>query len=200
MTGKLTLTCIPITAEERKYLRLILELDDGSAILFQDARRFGRTWIATEQETSELDGRMGPEPLSRSFNANGMERLLSGRTRPIKSTLLDQGIIAGIGNIYADEALYGARIHPQRPSGSLSRKEIEKLTISIKETLRRAIRLQGSSIDSYRDSRGGRGRFQETFKVHRREGEPCHACGGIVEKIKVGGRGTYFCPSCQKLK
>lgn len=198
MTGTLTLIDHKPSGDEKKYLRLVIELDDGSFLILRDPRRFGKAILLQGDATAGYWDKLGPEPLGRAFNKAVLGDTIAGRTRAIKPTLLDQQLVAGIGNIYADEALFGAGIHPERPSGDLSDKEIEKLTSSIKGTLKRAIGLQGSSIDSYRDSRGNRGRFQETFRVHRREGEPCPGCGGMVKKIKVGGRGTYFCPRCQK--
>lgn len=200
MTGIVSHVRPPLSEDGGKYLRLVFELDDGSLVTFQDSRRFGRAWLPSRAEADELWERMGPEPLERSFNSRTLASLLDGRKRPVKPAIMDQGIVAGIGNIYADEALFEAKIHPERPSGALSSVEIETLTGCIKNTLRRAVRLQGSSIDSYRDARGNRGRFQDTFKVHRRAGEPCPRCSTTVEKIKVGGRGTYFCPNCQREK
>jgi formamidopyrimidine-DNA glycosylase len=181
-----------------RHLRLILELDDGSAVTLHDQRRFGKALILSRDECETLSRRIGPEPLEREFNARSLAEILRNRKRAVKSVLLDQQLIAGIGNIYADEALFRAGIHPERPAGEISLEETERLVRAIKQTLRDAIRLEGSSIDTYRTAGGRRGRFQETFRVHRRAGEPCPACGGTVVKIRVGGRGTYFCPACQK--
>lgn len=198
MTGILTRAVPPLTAEEQKYLRLVIELDDGAQLIFRDSRRFGKALLLTPADSADYWNKMGLEPLERSFNTAKLSALMKGRARPIKPALMDQHLIAGIGNIYADEALFEAGIHPERPAGDVSGKEMEALAKSIKSTLRRAIRLEGSSIDSYRDTRGNRGRFQDTFRVHRRAGEPCPRCGKTIEKIKVGGRGTYLCPRCQK--
>jgi formamidopyrimidine-DNA glycosylase len=198
MTGIITCIRPPLTAADKKYLRLTIELDDGTVLAFQDSRRFGKALILAAEESDGYWKKLGPEPLDRSFNSRSLGSILENRKRPIKPTLLDQQLVAGIGNIYADEALFDAKLHPERPAGSISGKEISALTKSIKHTLRRAIRLQGSSIDSYRDALGNRGQFQDTFDVHRRAGEPCHRCGTSIKKIRVGGRGTYFCPSCQK--
>lgn len=197
MTGRLTAVNRPIGKDLKKYLRLLLCFEDETCIAFNDARRFGKTFILKASEAEQYWEKLGPEPLDRSFNAARFKKISEKRNRPIKSFLLDQHMVAGIGNIYADEALYGAKIHPMYPAYKLSDIEIERLVGSIKTTLRSAIAHKGSSIDTYRDSEGKRGRFQETFRVHRREGEPCPACGHTVEKIKVGGRGTYFCPACQ---
>lgn len=197
MTGRLTAAGYPIGKDLEKYLRLLLCFEDKTCIAFNDARRFGKAIILKASEAEEYWGEMGPEPLDRSFNAARLKKILEKRNRPIKSFLLDQHMIAGIGNIYADEALFQARIHPVRLAYKLTDDEIERLVVSIKTTLRSAIAHKGSSIDTYRDSEGKRGGFQDTFAVHRREGKPCPACGGTVKKIKAGGRGTYFCPACQ---
>ncbi|MDO8736211.1 MAG: bifunctional DNA-formamidopyrimidine glycosylase/DNA-(apurinic or apyrimidinic site) lyase [Thermoleophilia bacterium] len=198
MTGTLTYLQLPMPKEERQRLRLLLHLDNGAGLAFHDTRRFGKAFILKAGDSQRYWARLGPEPLDSSFKAAYLGKILDGRTRPIKSLLLDQAMVAGIGNIYADEALYRAHIMPTRPAGDLDDEEIRRLTRSIKATLKKAIDLQGSSIDTYRDSQGRKGSFQETFQVHRRQGEPCPACGTRVEKIRVGGRGTYFCPICQK--
>lgn len=199
MTGVLTHIDAPGDGVERRHLRLLFLLDDGSGLTFHDQRRFGKALLLSpEEEESYWEGRLGPEPLERSFNGAALKEILNSRKRPVKSLLLDQSLVAGIGNIYADESLFRARIHPLRLAAAVSEEEAGRLAKAIKETLRRAITLEGSSIDTYRTVRGGRGRFQDTFQVHRRVGDPCPGCGSTVEKIKVGGRGTYFCPGCQK--
>jgi len=198
MTGRLTHLPLPLSTEEKQHLRLLFHLADGTGLSFRDTRRFGKAFVLKSGEGQGYWSKLGPEPLDRSFGPAHLRRVLQGRSRPIKSLLLDQAFVAGIGNIYADEALYGARIMPSRPSGALDDDDIRRLTKSIKATLKKAIDLEGSSIDTYRDSRGRKGSFQDTFQVHRRRGEPCPACKYPVEKIKLGGRGTYFCPRCQK--
>lgn len=198
MTGRLTHLPLPLPKEDKKHLRLLFHLDDGTGLSFHDTRRFGRAFVLNSRDGQGYWSKLGPEPLEKSFGPTHLRRILKGRRRPIKSLLLDQAFVAGIGNIYADEALYKAHIMPSRPSGTLDDDDIRRLTRSIKATLRKAIDLQGSSIDSYRDSRGLEGRFQETFQVHRRQGEPCPTCDHPVKKIRLGGRGTYFCPRCQK--
>lgn len=199
MTGVLTYVEKGAGQSNWPHLSLILEFTGGDSLVFQDQRRFGTAALLTAPEAASLFGRLGPEPLTRSFGAVQLARLVRNRKRPVKSLLLDQGVIAGIGNIYADEALFRARIHPLRDAGSLNEAEVKRLSGAIKSTLRDAIKLEGSSISNYRSARGRRGRFQETFRVHRRQGEPCPGCGGSVEKTRVGGRGTYFCPVCQKM-
>ena len=180
------------------HLRMTVTFAGGGRLSFHDQRRFGTAMVLEPTEETAYFQRLGPEPLERGFNPARLQSIIDGRRRPIKSLLLDQRLIAGIGNIYADEALFRARIKPTRSAAGISAAEAERLSAAIKATLRDAIRLQGSSIDTYRDSGGRRGRFQETFRVHRRAGEPCPDCGGKVEKIRVGGRGTYFCPRCQR--
>jgi formamidopyrimidine-DNA glycosylase len=199
MTGVLSLAGAAGRPAAAKHLRMLVRFSGGSELAFYDTRRFGTAFLLAAADSDTYWRRLGPEPLDRSFNQARMLEITSGRSRPIKNLLLDQSLVAGIGNIYADESLFLARIHPLRPAGSLTPGEAGRLVKGIKETLRRAIRLQGSSIDTYRDSRGRAGRFQDTFRVHRREGKPCPGCGGTVKKTRVGGRGTYYCPSCQHL-
>lgn len=198
MTGQLTHTSLPYESVAHRHLRLFFQLDDDSGLAFHDQRRFGTARILDAREAASLWRRLGPEPLESSFNAAAMRLMLKNRKRPIKSLLLDQARIAGIGNIYADESLYRAGIHPVRLALQITEAEAGLLVRAIKDTLRTAISLEGSSIDTYRTAKGEPGRFQETFKVHRRAGEACPDCGCTIEKIKVGGRGTYFCPSCQR--
>lgn len=198
MTGVLTHVDAPVDAVERRHLRLLFSLDDGTGLSFHDQRRFGKAMILAPGKAGAYWERLGPEPLERSFNAAKLQEILDQRKRPVKSLLLDQSLIAGIGNIYADEALFRAGIHPLRQAADVTAEEAARLAPAIKETLRTAISLEGSSIDTYRTASGAKGRFQDTFHVHRRAGEPCPRCGCTVEKIKVGGRGTYFCPGCQK--
>ncbi|MHB8159898.1 MAG: bifunctional DNA-formamidopyrimidine glycosylase/DNA-(apurinic or apyrimidinic site) lyase [Thermoleophilia bacterium] len=197
MTGRLTQTRLPLAGDDMKHLRFIIGFSENECLAFHDTRRFGKAFILSRRGSDDYWKKLGPEPLGNSFNARYLKRVVCNRKGPIKSLLLNQSQIAGIGNIYADESLFLAGIHPLRPAGDLADEEIKKLSRAIKETLKRAIKLEGSSIDSYRDSLGERGRFQETFRVHRRQGEPCPSCKSSVEKIRVGGRGTYFCPKCQ---
>ncbi len=183
---------------DSRYLRLVMDLDSGGRLAFHDMRRLGTATYLEDDEDKAYWEKLGPEPLSRGFSGARLHRILSERKKPVKSALMDQRLIAGIGNIYADESLFRAGIHPQRRASEIQASEVESLCREIKATLREAIRLQGSSIDTYADTSGRSGGFQETFKVHRRAGEPCPGCGRTIEKIKVGGRGTYFCPGCQQ--
>lgn len=184
--------------DEETHLRAILELDDGSRLAYRDVRRFG-TWLLLDREDvgPYLADRLGDEPLEPAFTAAGLARALAGRRAPVKAAILDQRAVAGLGNIYADEALWRARVHPLRPAGSLSSDEIAQLRKGIRAALETGIARQGATLRDYRDPDGSRGRMQEEFRVYGRAGEPCPRCGTPIEKIRAGGRGTWFCPQCQ---
>jgi formamidopyrimidine-DNA glycosylase len=192
-----------VSAEEdlpgRLHLRVRLALDDGNRLLFVDQRRFG-TGVVIDG-SGELDlylgERVGPEPLEPRFTPEVLSSATRGRKAPVKAFLLDQRRIAGVGNIYADEALFRARIHPLRPAGKLRRGEVERLHAGIVEALEAGIARQGASIDNYRDANGARGSMQDEFLVHLREGKPCVRCGRPVVKMVAAGRGTYICRHCQ---
>ena len=196
MTGNLVLADRPA---EARFLRVSIALDDGRMLLFTDARRFGTGIVIDDDELDDyLSGRAGIEPLSEALTAEALEKLAAGRRAPLKSFLMVQSGIAGIGNIYADEALHRARLHPLSPAGSMRREHIEALREGIVETLEAGLSNGGASIDDYRDSRGEQGSMQDEFLVHTREGLPCPRCGEQIRRIVVGGRSTYFCPGCQK--
>jgi formamidopyrimidine-DNA glycosylase len=183
------------------YRRAVVRLDDGSDVAYRDVRRFG-TWALLEP--GELDEyfavrRLGGEPLERGFTTRALTRALEGRRAPIKAALLDQRAAAGVGNIYADEALWRARIHPLRPAGSLDAAEIARLRKAIRAALEMGIARQGATLRDYRDPEGRRGRMQDEFRVYGRAGEPCSRCGTAIEKTRAGGRGTWYCPYCQTL-
>jgi formamidopyrimidine-DNA glycosylase len=181
-----------------RYLRARFTLDDGRELRFSDARRFGEAFvIETDAVEGRFAGRIGVEPFSQAFTAEEIERLAAGRRAPLKSFLLDQAGIAGVGNIYADEALWRAELHPLSPAGSMRREHAEALREGVIDALRAGIDGGGASIDDYLDSRGGRGSMQDEFLVHRREGEPCLRCGTAIRRVVVSGRSTYFCPGCQ---
>ena len=142
--------------------------------------------------------RLGVEPLSEALTADELCRLASGRRAPLKSFLLNQRGIAGIGNIYADEALHRAALHPLSPAGSMKPEDCERLRGGIVATLEAGLRSGGASVDDYLDARGERGAMQDEFLVHTRKGKPCPRCGAEIQRIVVAGRSTYFCPSCQR--
>jgi formamidopyrimidine-DNA glycosylase len=181
--------------EPASHERAVLALDDGTRIVYRDLRRFG-TWALLEPDEAEeyLSIRLGPEPLGRGFTASFLARRLEGRRAPVKAAILDQRTVAGLGNIYADEALWHARIHPLRPAGGLARPEIKALRDGIRSSLRRGIRRQGADLG---DGTYAGGRMQHEFRVYGRVGEGCDRCGTPIEKTRAGGRGTWFCPHCQ---
>jgi formamidopyrimidine-DNA glycosylase len=145
-----------------------------------------------------LEARIGGEPLERSFTPKVLAAGLVNRKAPVKAALLDQRTVAGIGNIYVDEALWRARIHPLRPARELDDDEIRRLHRSIKDALRMGIRRQGATLRDYARPDGTRGRMQDEFRVYGREGEPCERCGTPIAKTRAGGRGTWYCPTCQR--
>jgi formamidopyrimidine-DNA glycosylase len=182
------------------YRRATIELDTGAFLGYRDVRRFG-TWELLDEGHLRpyLASRLGPEPLSGSFTATRLARILDGRRAPIKAVLLDQRRIAGIGNIYADEALWRARIHPRRPAGGLDAGEVARVHRAVRAALRRGIELQGSTLRDYVTPDGDGGGMQHEFHVYGRLGEPCDRCGRPIERIVVGGRGTWLCPRCQRV-
>jgi formamidopyrimidine-DNA glycosylase len=199
MTGNV-LHPAPADAGDDPYVRAVVSLDNGSDVVYRDVRRFG-TWDLLE--AGELDEyfaarRLGEEPLERTFTAERLGRALAGRRAPVKAALLDQRAAAGIGNIYADEALWYARIHPLVPAGTLDRAAVAALRAGIRKALRLGVRRQGASLRDYRGADGGRGRMQREFRVYGREGEPCDRCGTPIAKTRAAGRGTWYCPTCQR--
>jgi len=182
------------SAAREKHDRLILLLSDGRRLIFNDTRKFGRAWL-THDPASVLR-QLGPEPLGEDFSAAWLYQSLRTRRRQLKPLLLDQSFLAGLGNIYTDEALHMARLHPLRSSRSVDRRQAGALHRAIRSVLRTAIRRNGASIDwVYRG-----GSYQEHFRVYDRVGKPCRVCGTAVRRIVVGQRGTHFCPNCQKLR
>jgi formamidopyrimidine-DNA glycosylase len=180
-----------------RHLRARFLLDDGREVWFTDPRRFGEAFLIDDSRLGERFAKLGVEPLSPEFTAAALGEMAAGRTAPLKSFLLDQSGVAGVGNIYADEALFRARLHPLSPAGSMKPEHHAALRDAVVAALEAGIDHGGSSIDDYRDGRGEKGTMQNEFLVHTREGEPCPSCGGEIVRIVVGGRSTYFCPSCQ---
>ncbi len=168
-------------------------------LVIDDPRRFGtgELLLGSEALAAFLDARLGLEPFDEGFTAEHLREALRGRRAPIKAVLLDQRTIAGVGNIYADEALFRAGIHPLREAGTLTKTQVERLREGIVASLQAGIDARGASIDDFKDIDGVKGTFQNRFLVHLREGEPCPVCGGTVRKMFVAGRGTYVCERCQ---
>ncbi|HEX4519932.1 MAG TPA: bifunctional DNA-formamidopyrimidine glycosylase/DNA-(apurinic or apyrimidinic site) lyase [Gaiellaceae bacterium] len=180
------------------YRRAVVTLDDSSDVAYRDVRRFG-TWLLLEPGELEpyLDARVGPEPLGRAFAVRDFGARLARRAAPVKSVILDQRTVAGVGNIYADEALWRARLHPLREARSLDPDEVAALHKAIRDVLKLGIKRQGATLRDYALPDGGEGGMQHEFKVYGRAGEPCERCGTPIERIVVGGRGTWYCPQCQ---
>jgi formamidopyrimidine-DNA glycosylase len=185
--------------EERPHTRVRFDLDGGGRLLFTDVRRFGTgvVLLGSDARDDYFRARLGVEPLDPDFTVDALRALARGRKAPVKAFLLTQERIAGVGNIYADEALWRARIHPQRPVGTLKRAQLGDLREAVIQALEAGIDARGASIDDFRNADGARGSFQDRFAVYGRAGEPCPRCGHPIEKTRAAGRGTYFCPRCQ---
>lgn len=182
--------------DDRKYRKVSFQFDNGTHLMFVDPRRFGSMWLVKDPEV--IVGKLGPEPFSGGFTVSELARRLEGRNAPIKAVLLDQTMLAGVGSMYADEALFTARIHPERRAASLSLDEIKRLYNAIKNVLSRAIERKGASTRDYIRPDGQLGAAHLEFCVAHRGGEPCPVCGGSITRIVVRNRGTYYCPHCQK--
>jgi len=186
--------------QKEKYTHFVFYFTDGDKLLYNDLRQFGYLKLLKDEELKDLfrDDNIGPEPLEKDFILEVFKNLLSKKQRQkIKPLLMDQGFIAGIGNIYAQEICFYARVAPKRLAGSLKEKEIKDIYEGIKNILLSAIKYKGSSIDNYRDIYGKKGEYVSLLKVYQRKGEKCFRCGGKIEEIKLGGRGTSYCPKCQ---
>lgn len=172
-------------------------LDDGGTLVFDDTRRFGTVECLSEQEWRRRSERMGPEPLDGTFTGDSLWARLKASRSPVRSWLLDQRRIAGVGNIYANEALFLAGVHPRRPANGLSQDEARALHRGVRRVLREAIDAGGTTLRDYRDASGGEGRYATRLLVYGREGEPCSRCRAEVGRVVFGGRSAFFCPSCQ---
>lgn len=185
--------------EETPHTRAVFRFGD-TPLYFTDPRRFGRIWVVDPGDYREIPllGRMGPEPLSPAFTLEGFLEALRRKT-PIKTLLLSQEAVAGLGNIYADEALFQAGLRPDRLAHTLSRAEAERLFAAIREVLEEAVRLGGSTLKdaAYRQPDGEAGAYQERHRVYGRAGSPCPRCGGPILRVRLGGRSAHFCPGCQ---
>lgn len=194
MSGHLAV--VEATEPADKYVHTVFELDNGQELRFRDMRKFGRVYLVTNPE--QILGKLGPEPLEAEFTPAVLQERLNGRTRALKPLLLDQERLAGVGNIYADEALFYAKLHPTRPANTLSQKEFKALHAAIQKVLRLGIEREGASIQLYVKPDGSKGDMQNAVAVFRRTGDPCYECGRPIERIVLGGRSTHFCSNCQK--
>jgi formamidopyrimidine-DNA glycosylase len=185
--------------EPDRYVHLALQLTDQRQLLFHDPRKFGKVRLLDAQGFEALDESLGVEPLDTAFTPTVLVKLLAKRARAIKPLLLDQSLVAGIGNIYADEALWRAQLHPLRSAATLNSSEIEALHAGIQAALHEALHNGGSTLRNYRNGYGEAGSQQEHFNAYDRQGQPCGRCSATIVKIVVGQRGTHYCPRCQQL-
>jgi formamidopyrimidine-DNA glycosylase len=185
---------------EPDHLHAVFELDDGNLLRYRDVRRFGRLLLGTDRELAAAGAvpRLGPEPLDGAFTGADLYRRLHPRRAPLKALLLDQSVVAGVGNIYADEACFRARLRPDRPGYTLSRRSATRLRAALDGALTQAIANRGSSVRSYRDASGEFGREQEQLQVYGRAGLPCLRCGRTLSLVRIAGRSTVFCRHCQR--
>lgn len=197
MTGRLLY--VPADLPRDKHTRIVFTLDNQYELRFSDLRKFGYVIVVRERDLSSLSGlsSLGPEPLPGGLTAEEFGRILDGSGRPLKSLLLDQTKVAGVGNIYADEALFAAGINPNRAAGSLSQAEVDRLHRALSEVLQAGIKHRGTTVSDYVDGEGQAGDFQNLLQVYRRTGQPCPRCGTIIERCKIAGRSSHFCPRCQ---
>lgn len=198
MTGQLRLVepATPLAA----HTHAVFDLDDGVQLRYRDPRRFGRLLLGTEAALLEARAMppLGPEPIDPGFGADDLYQRFRRRKAKLKAILLDQSTIAGVGNIYADESLHRARLRPDRVAGSLSKKSVQRLHESLRESLLAAIQNRGSSVDTYRDAWGEVGGQQEKLLVYGRAGQPCFTCGRPLSLVRIAGRSSVFCRHCQR--
>ena len=186
--------------EIAKHTHVIFKLSDGNELRFIDMRQFGRLQLVDQKNLDQVKGLkdLGPEPLEKEFTSGFLRRELKGKRTRVKPLLLDQTFIAGLGNIYADEALHRAHLHPKCIAGALSPRESSSLYRSIREVLQEGIQHRGTTFKDYVDGEGNKGGFQKLLRVYNREGEQCTHCGGVIQRVKLNGRSAYYCPACQK--
>lgn len=200
MTGKFLWVQRDAPVDRHDLVRFDIAGNPAHQLRFNDYRRFGRLRLYHTEELLDQKGmkELGPEPLEITVRA--FARLARSRPRQLKAALLDQSFLAGIGNIYADEALFASRLHPRRLTTSVSEQKLRELLQHIKRLLRRSIRAMGTSVDSYAGVNGQPGRFQNYLLVYNREGEPCRRCGATIVRRKIGARSAHYCPRCQRLR
>lgn len=189
----------PLEEKINLYIHAIFWFDGGLMMALSDLRKFAKVELWQRDDLVKELEKIGPEPLDKNFNYEKFKNILRGRKGRIKQVLMNQAIIAGLGNIYSDEALWRAKIHPLKDVSKLSEKEIKKLYSVIKKVLRKGIKLGGESISDFRNIEGKRGFFDKERIVYQREGGKCQRCGAIIRRLKIAGRSSHFCPFCQKL-
>ena len=192
----------PDAVPERKHAHVFFEMTDGGTLVYEDVRKFGTMELLRKDQLEPYFAarKLGPEPTDEDFLLPPFAAALSRSKKPIKPYLLEQTLVVGLGNIYVDEALWRARIHPARPAASLKPAEVKRLREQIIEVLQLGIEKRGSTIRTYRNALGEDGTMQDFLQVYGKTGQPCARCGSPIEKIKLGGRGTHLCPHCQKAR
>ncbi len=198
MTGRFALGMSLPAAGEFTHIAAEFDLDDGRTLFYDDTRRLGGFRLLSDSDWAALEEELGPEPLEPGFTPAELGEALDGRRAPVKNVLLDQRRVAGVGNIYAAEALHAAGIDPRRAAGSLAEVEVERLHAAIVDTLRQALGDSGTTVSDYRAVNGRSGRFQDRLRVYGREGKACRRCGDTIRRIVQAGRSTCFCPGCQR--
>lgn len=184
------------------YIHMIFYLDDNRQLALSDLRKFAKVVFGKKEEVENLPEikKLGPEPLTKDFTFDKFKALIKKQRRGIKQVLIDQNIIAGIGNIYSDEILWLAKVHPLFPANKLNEKQIKGIYSAMKKILNKALKLRGISVSDYRDTSGKAGFYGEKRFVYQKEGNPCSICGGAIKRIKIGGRSAHYCPVCQKIE
>lgn len=195
MTGRLLVT--RTKDEGPTHLGVRLSLDGGRELRYHDVRRFGRLWTMTDAEWQAFDGGLGVEPLSDDFSDAWLVERAARSKVAIKTWLMDQARVVGVGNIYASEALFRAKVDPRRPANTLDAEELARVREGVRQVLQESIEFRGTTFLDYRDARGEEGEFAARLKVYDREGQPCPVCGTPIQRIVQGGRSTFFCPACQ---
>lgn len=192
----------PDQVPERKHAHVLIHFEDGGTLVYEDVRKFGTMELLAPEllDAYFVSKKLGPEPTEQDFDLEIFRGFLKKSKKPIKSHLLDQTLVAGLGNIYVDEVLWRAKVHPSRTSNSLSAQDARKVHDQTIEVLRQAVEKGGSTIRTYTNAFGEDGTMQEFHQVYDKTGEACSRCGAIIEKIQLGGRGTHFCPKCQRRK
>lgn len=196
MSGRLRIA--PASVPPDKHAHTLFDLDNDRQLRFHDTRKFGRVYLVDDPE--QVTARLGPEPLSEEFTLDDFRQRLARRSGRLKSLLMNQHFLAGVGNIYADEALFAARLHPLRKADSLSPAEQARLYQAIRSVLNKAIASRGTTLDDggYRDAAGQKGAYQEQIAVYGRQGGACPTCQTPIERMRIGGRSSHFCPQCQE--
>ncbi len=187
------------TDPQNQFIRIIFKLSDGLQLAFSDLRKFAYIKLLNKEELNKILSEYGPEPLEPDFTFEVFRQKLAGKKGPVKKILMDQAVISGIGNIYSDEILFEARIHPLRPVNKLTEEEFKKIYKNIPKILGEARNLRGTSTSDFRDTSGKKGSYTYKRRVYQKEDEPCPVCGGKIKRIKLAGRSAHFCPTCQKI-